>query len=393
MTFRNKQKLQHRKGNLFFCASIFVFYMIQYFSNWKMLRIWNIDVNQHFSDLQLTWHQLVCGFRRNPGEEFECGKLDSDYIYGHILTPLANLRILDTHKNLFATISVIAALAAILYLVFHFLAIGNHTTLVFLLLMISPPIQLLVQRGNLDLHLTALLLVSFYLIHKGKRWSGFFLACLVALIKLYAVPIVIILCIVGVIEKIRYWYLQVIVAISVLMICLYDYGSIRTSIPSPNWGSFGFKPTTYWISYVTQKGSFLSGVIVVAFIMLLMFAFGKFQTAVLPTSKNSYQVVTVVALLPIFLSTYFLVSSFDYRLIILNLLGVAIASGMTKPQQRLFLVICLASLVSINYFSFNANGFFQASGDLLVSAWVGYFFCLAIIQLKQFQSAIRGDFH
>lgn len=384
---KNKQAISRWESIYFFI--IFIFYLSQYFTKWKMLSSWNIDISQNFSDFQLTWRQIVCGFRKNPGKEFECAELDSEYIYGHILTPLAQLRFLDDYIELIAFASVLISVIVIIYFIFSYLALDNLTKFVFVLLFISPPIQLLIQRGNLDLLLTAFLLCSSFLVIKGRQWSSFFVISFVALVKLYALPALVIFCAHGMFRRNKHRFAQVLITISILIVCAIEYLNNRTLIPSPKWGSFGFMPTTYWISEVIDTRGLISTSALIVTLVVFVFIFRKNEKVFFSSKYDAFQFSSLDVIVPIFLVTYFLVSSFDYRLIILDLIGITVASGISKSGSRLVPLILLLSLLSTNYFSFNTNGTFQALGDLMVSIWVSYCVSLVLFRLSQLVSGRR----
>jgi hypothetical protein len=358
-------------------AVILLGYLWQYFSGWKLLTYWGIDVERNFSDFHLTWRQLVCGFREYPEATFDCVNLNSKYIYGNILAHISQFSFIDPVIDVFALISVVASFLILTYFLITYLPTPGLAKIIIVLILISPPVQLLVQRGNIDIHLTALLAVAVILINNGKIFFGFVFICVATLVKFYALPVVIFYSIKYTVERKRFWLAYLCSAFVVAVYCFLNYSSVMSSIPSPNWAAFGFRNTAYWLDFIIPGDLKFSQVILIILMTAIYFlARAKlFDSTFINLEESHTSILLVFGTL--FLLVYFSGSNFDYRLIILDIVGIAIVGTPNLFARCQIYWVSILSLVLINYLSFNTNGYLQAFGDLLIAFWAVWLIALS----------------
>lgn len=113
----------------------------------------------------------------------ECSSVP--YIYG--LFPVAAIHTFHISSMSVTFLAYLQGLVAVLGFSYFASTLRKKYFIVFILALLSPPISLLFERGNLDLILISGLLLLGYLFKSGKRYSSLVLTTILALLKFYPV--------------------------------------------------------------------------------------------------------------------------------------------------------------------------------------------------------------
>jgi hypothetical protein len=358
----------NRISNSFFSIVVFGFYGVQVFLKWPLLKYWNIEVTGNLSDFQQTWRLQACNFRTNPDISFKCADNTDPYIYGKIFGQFGKLKIFDAYISSIGYFTTFFSLL-ILVLITIVVCRGSHLALFYsTLIFFSPPMQLLIQRANLDLIIACSIFISLYLLKHNRVYWSFVIIVVISLIKFYPIFIL------GVYfirhaTFARSRILQV-SSLAVLGLVVYEVSQVRENLPDPVWAGFGLKANLFWMSKIFQSDLFwvfgiTAGAILIFFISFDSRPIRKRCVKILKMEFDSDLVFLSFSI--VFTFIFISVNSFDYRIIFLNCAFLFFIPYLSsKPDGKRWSLIISLLLLGANWLSFNSSNEIQMVGDFLI---------------------------
>ena len=361
---------------------------------WPILKLWNIYANNGFIDFAVPLHHIDCFSR---GVDIKILRSDigvcSGYWYGEAWLQLGKL------INLYQ-VNVYVLVFPLIFIFYWWFAVQFKTAIagkeltariLIVTLLLSPPLILLIQRGNLDL-LMILILISAALLLNSEKERNVFLAFLIitfaVLIKFWALPalIVVILRMKNRLLRIFSLLLSVIITVRVIG----EYKQIQFGqAPQSNINVFGFKflsvkiDSTTTFAMETSKSMILdlSFFLVVTAIIFLGFKIFQHKASgeLLSIQKLHDPIFAIFGSCYVF--CYFASMNVDYRLVILIIVGLRLVTLVnTKELINVILLIANAT-VWLTY----PSGQLQIVGDFMASI-----FCATILLLFTHEQVKRG---
>jgi len=227
------------------------FFAVQYLSNWWTLRVSGIRGGS-FIDLAavLRWSDCfrAVGNSVYAPEDGKCG----GYLYGSTLLRVLNfLGISATQTKFWGLFSGAVICISLGSLAVFFTNKKSLNLLLVGLVLSSPGLWLLIERGNIDGLIFLLLLASSILIAKGFEIPAIFLIAITALFKFYTAPLLLVLVVISRTKRAR--ATAVILFLTVIPIIFIEYLSIETNFPNTWFISFGAPSIGFWINLFGDK--------------------------------------------------------------------------------------------------------------------------------------------
>jgi hypothetical protein len=341
-----------------------------------MLKYWNIEVTSNLSDFQQTWRLQTCNFRTNPEISFRCADNTDPYIYGRIFGQLGKIRLLDPFVTSIGYLTTFLSLLVLVFLTVT-LCKGNNKALFFAVtIFFSPPMQLLIQRANLDLVIACSIIISLYLLKHNYIFLSFLIIAVISLIKFYPIFVL------GVyfirnktFAKFRSIQLSCLV---VLGLVGFEVSQMRENLPNPVWAGFGLKANVFWISKIVQANQILFfGLIAgTALTFYILFSLSRVRTIFKRISKIGFDSNSMfLSFSIVFIFIFISVNSFDYRLIFLNVAFLFyLVNVSAQPDSKWISPTVSLLLFGANWFSFNSSNELQLVGDFFILA----LFCILV---------------
>jgi len=367
---------------------IFGFFSVQEKTNWPLLRFSGIRSFSFFTDLGWVFKTAdsarVIGwdiYEPNPPKDY------SAYLYGSNLIRAVNfLGITEAQTKIIGWILMLL-FSALIGTVMSLLKDNGILASIFCFsLLISPPNQLLIERGNFDLVIILSLSIISFLIMKNKYYYSLLILFVITSFKFYTIPIFVYLIYLSKSKFSRFVGASLLVTSGFLVIN--DLSKIKIDFPRPSWAAFGnpifgiyFHRFGVDLPTLVQD---LIGLISLAFALIIIKTFLNLQNFILPETsilkspKNFKDSIFNVYILT-FLICYFSSTNFDYRLIYL-IIPALIYINMLRSSKMA--VGCLGILLALTgWLSYN-SGDWQLLGDLCILFWVGIFVRSVLIELQ-----------
>jgi len=245
------------------------------------------------------------------------------------------------------------------------------------LVFVSPPVMLLLERGNFDILMIVLLFLSAFAYSKNHISSSIALICLSALFKFYTLPIALVL--IFFLKTKSSIFFGLVTTLLTTFLVLFDLVRIQHSFPTSISGAFGNQLLGSYIeifgfefSRVTRD---LIGVLSIVFVMTAIDRvrfFKRFFPIVL--NKDNAQSKLFFILEAFFFAAFFCCFfggiSYDYRLIFLQ---VATFLEITRLHNLGYSVFGQqVLLLIISWFSFNLL-YLQPLSDIAILLITAYF--------------------
>ena len=291
----------------------------------------------------------------------------SNYVYG---TLLIGLLYLISSTTWISILLGLLSLVLISGVIAHFVSLINvqlpYKLLFGIFLVISPPIALLAERGNIDSIIIFVLLISLSLCYsKPDQFSGFLLLALTCAIKFYTLPLFVIIffC-----QKRYSKVSQILLFAITIMLTMLDFFRIESLPTKSPYASFG---NSLFGDYVSQiyAGTTLAIIVGMIFGFITYVSVLIFFRLIL---KRDYTDVTFSGsekniflsfyMFLVFLSCYFAGRNYDYRLLILI---ISIYFLVPVCPRRIKATLLTASFVCL-FLSYNVNSEMQAVGDVFL---------------------------
>lgn len=357
---------------IFLNLTIVVFASIQVLTDWSLLKYWKMAGTVRFMDLNLVLQSADC--YENEGLNVYSHQIGEKCAYNYgstLIRILSFLKIGESSTFIFGlfAILVISISLSLVELVSRKKTFAQYTFI--LALILSPPILLLMERGNVDTLILACLIVVIALIIRNKILLAFIVIALITLFKFY--PIVLFGLILIKIKK-RWVSLVALGLISLVSFQVFNDISQGPGYINIFWASFGSPIWGIYAGYIGIDIKYELSIILGAciFLVLLFLVNGllKRTKSSIPRERifDSEGVETLFTYTStIFLFCYLLGMNFDYRLVfflICNLILI-FASNLSTPLITVLKVL----LIPAFWFSYNLHEL-QPVGDLSLALLV-----------------------
>ena len=381
-----------------------IFFAVQNLTNWWALSVSGIR-GGNFIDLGAVLRWSDCfkteGTLVYGPEDGKCG----GYLYGSALLRVFNFLGIRENQTQFWGLFGGLVLAICLGLLANvFISTDRISKLFVVLVLSSPGIWLLVERGNIDELIFVLILLSTFLFIRGFEIPAILIIAITALFKFYTAPLLLLLVIVAKRNRLR--LLALASFFLVVPLVAVDYFRIKASFPSTWFVSFGSPAIGFWVNLFGEKFgqdwihlSAISGHILgLALLIFSIFAVNKFayvekQLEFPPNKSNDGGKIDAILLIfgSVYVLCYVLGMNYDYRLIFAAVSGVAlIVRSSTRPyvvliKWSLFLGLWLSSFTfglqnTPNIETITAFVLIQFVGDIALGIFTA-FLSLQLIKL------------
>lgn len=355
------------------------FFGAQYLSNWWTLRVSGIR-GGNFIDLGavLRWSdcfQTIGNSVYGP-EDGKCG----GYLYGSTLLRVFNFLGISAAQTKFWGLLVGAVICISLGALAIFFANTKGLNLFLVgLILSSPGLWLLVERGNIDELIFLLVLASSVLIVKGLEIPAILLIAISALFKFYTIPLLFVLAVICKTKKTKIFAL-ITFLLTVPLIAV-DYLNIQTAFPNTWFVSFGAPSVGFWINlfgeqfglewpYIGTLAGHGLGLIILSISVFIIHRFShnkmkNYTNQNIEIVKKSGPDSFLLLFGSVFLICYLIGMSYDYRLIFAAVSGMFLIS---RNLDRPFAGIIKGSLLLglwLSSFSFGITN--DKSGETIVS--------------------------
>lgn len=358
---------------MFFIVGIAVYEVL----DWPLVKWSNFQGQMKFTDLTSVLDSAICFDNQNGGittraTEFALSE-NCNYVYGKfLLLILSKVGIPVSYANVIGIILSLAVSLIILTVLqsYSFRLVRPLIQVFILLSALSPTISLLMERGNLDSFCLILISLSAFSTWKKRTFLGLLFLLISALVKFYTIPLAIILTIY--IFKNKRSYSAVVCTTIVSIEVFIELLSLKDFLPKSDFASFGITIFGMNLQRIGLPLNTLTTFVLGFLSILCMYFFLKKLTPslVAPTFKGKFDgqiSLTYVFFSTVFLSCYFLGSSYDYRLVFLFLAAsLYLVITPIRIDLQIFLGGCL---ILSTWLSFNSS-YLQILGDLSILVWV-----------------------
>ena len=218
---------------------IFGFFAIQEKTNWPLLRFAGIRSFSFFTDLGWVFKTSdsarIIGwdiYDPNPPKDY------SAYLYGSNLIRVVDFLGITEAQTKIAGWSLMLVFSMLIGIVMSQLTDNRiFSSILGFIVLVSPPNQLLIERGNFDLVIIAILAFISYLIVKNNHFLVLFLLFSITLFKFYTLPLFIYLIYLSRSKAIKFSGGLLFIITSVLV--FNDLNKIKIDFPRPSWAAFG----------------------------------------------------------------------------------------------------------------------------------------------------------
>lgn len=344
---------------------LFIFFVFMQLTTWIPLRYWHIWGGGNFIDSQQILQWSKCYEMQGNlvfSNEGEC----SGYIYGSTL-----LKILSFIKSDVNVTQIVGYFLMLILAISISLSVGhfkvNRPNPAIFLVIISPPVLLLAERGNFDIVMFALIGLAGFLFSKNAQIWALMPLALATLLKFYSLPVFLLFYLLG--ENRKQKLTTCLVGIAVSIQVAYDLQIIKTSFPSGFSWKFG---ASIWTRYFTQLGisdpgeavNNISGLAIFLLVVLVTSLFLKNRKMFDSSHDDGHRTKRLLfyVFLLTHISCFMLGMSFDYRLIFLAIASVIyLDSFCTRGDTNTNLIFVL-TLISM-WLTYPSTGL-EPVGDL-----------------------------
>jgi hypothetical protein len=350
------------------------FFLIMQLTTWPPLRFWGWWGGGNFLD---TWQVLTSSdcYRSIGLQVYELENPCMIYAYGRpLLVPLAELHIGASQTSLFGIIFLIFVSATISIMITSLDYASRRKTLVAMIVAFSPPVLLLVDRGNFDSLIVFMVLLAAWIHAKGNSIIATLLIFLTAIFKYYTAPLLLLMVFVSKnkISKGIAGLLCLVAALSILRDLKITQFIFTTTNPNLTFG------LGHEFLYMSNYNSFdwmekyrqVGGAVFVLVCFGASFLWLRKKAIELNGSKdkafarNLYVFSTTVII-----SCYLTGVSADYRLIFLLISGITLLSTFRISEG--FDTVALHVICGILWLTF-PSGDLEIIGDALLSIYIGF---------------------
>jgi len=365
----NLVKHKHLFDKTWFMALVyFSFFLVMQLTNWRPVKYWGLrGEGTNFIDTEqvLAWTQC---YKKVGDQIFQAEGYCSGYIYGKIIPVL--FTVIPESDYLVSLVGYLFLIAVAIVLGTTTASLKNQNMKIFsIVIFISPPILLLVERGNFDSVMLGLVFLAAILFSKKHKILSFIAIAVASLVKFYTFPVLLFFLFDFQKKKVNYIYLPGF--IFVLFLLYEEIRAIKSSFPSDSTYKFGM---SIWVRYLPADRipfnidllANLFGILILAIVGVAILSVYKSKLLPRNNPKSEQQNLHTNIFIFLFfchLVCFFTGMSYDYRLVFLAVSGIYILSLKVLTQEVESLVMVL--LVISMWLTYPSGGL-QPIGDLAI---------------------------
>jgi hypothetical protein len=362
-------------------STLFIFFVLMQLSTWLPLRYWRIWGGGNFIDSQQILQWSKC-YKEMGNLVFSSQGDCSGYIYGRTLIRILSfLHLNPTHTQIFGY-AFMLILAFTISFQLNTFQLFRANPLLFIVVL-SPPVLLLAERGNFDTLVLALVVSAGLLFTKDHQLLSLIPLALATLIKFYTFPLFLILFLLNNSKSRK--LATAAVALLVLAQVFVDLQLIQTSFPTGFSWKFG---ASIWPRYLTQlnfsdPGELIDSIIgFIVFLIIatvLIYLSKRLNVSVSSTAVGSFPSRIIFYLLfGTHLSCYFFGMSFDYRLVFFAISGIIYLRSFVEKEDLLSKIVFIGLVIAL-WLTYPSYGL-EPIGDLALEC-VTFIFGVRFLQL------------
>lgn len=372
-----KFKLNHKEPRaylIYFVLVNFCYFLIRLKDWWKYLSV--PTMNPGFADLRAYTAQVSCAEQGINYMLTICDHFGRNVTFLQVWVPLFKLLHLNDSKAALIGNMLQLSFFAAIYLLAYKLNINitkMRNLIPLTLILFSPPIALLVERGQTEMFLFVATTICVFCVRNGRNTITFIILGILSVFKIY--PFILIFIILGyrpILKKRSDLVFGVNLLALVAVIIIFNkkviYEMTQNSISGGFGRTFGITNIPYLILKVlnhfrTFQNEISLERVQIQIIGLLLFCLVVISILISklvsnessnfsPLPNNLFSVIQIIFLSLIFIS-YFLVSSFDYRMcyfVPLFLGYLKISENVKLFSRSYFLVIFILALLWAQYY-------------------------------------------
>jgi hypothetical protein len=354
-------------------GAVFGFFIFQLSAGWFFLGRTSIN----FGDLEYV---VQCAKSDGLASNFFSKNGCTSYMYGSLV--LRIIEIFGVSKQIVypAGILMIACVSFIL----SYLSISNNngikSLVVGFVIIFSPPVELILQRGNLDSLIFTLVFISSILILKNRFFLALMLLCICSLVKFYTIPTLIVLSIFYAVKRNSKMKSQIYL-LPILLICAIDVWNV-SYFPSGAQNFFGAPIFGEYLMFLISGPNSHASIFLGQSIGICLFIFACMVFVKLSAFKNIYptlgkgdfnrnSIILFSINFLVFFSCYFAGLNIDYRLIFIA--AATLAFLTIKPKLENLYVYPIALTISIILYTSYNTYVLQPIGDFFILIITAYF--------------------
>lgn len=352
---------------------IFGFFLYQLINGWFFLGRTKIN----FGDLDYV---VSCGNKNGLNWSYFSDNGCSGYMYGSLILRLVEVFGLNNQQ-----VYIIGLLFFIGFsIIFSSLTISSHNPILSLMagsiIIFSPPVELILQRANIDALIFILVYVSSELILRHKFGWALFLLSICSLMKFYTLPLLIAISLLYTVKQKKRIRSQFYL-LFVLLICVIDINNVGY-FPGDAQNFFGAPIFGEYLQYLiygpnTHSNLFISGLLGILLYWIFCYFFYRISLIlpIYPSMSNVFLNRKALILFSmnflVFASCYLAGLNIDYRLVFIAVPILAFFNlKIEKSSWLKFPLLFVAFLVL--YTSYNTY-IFQPIGDFFILLLIAYF--------------------
>jgi hypothetical protein len=391
--------LKHLFNKTWFMALLYTsFFVSMQLTDWRPIRYWNLrGEGTNFIDTEqvLNWTQCY----KNVGDQiFQAEGFCSGYIYGKIIPVL--FTVIPSNDYLVGIVGYVFLLMIAIVLGATTASLSTMQMKLFsAIVFISPPVLLLVERGNFDSVMVGLVSLAAMMLNQNRKFFSFAFISFASSIKFYTLPLLLIFIFENSRKKINYIYLPGVFLVTFLV---YEgIRNIKSSFPTDSTYKFGM---SIWIRYLPAERIPFNVELLANLVGLIIF----FLVAVVVSIAYKSKIWSSINILVEedknkvnFFNLFFLCHaicffsgmSYDYRLIFLAVSGIYFLSLRTSSAGVDSLV---KALLVISVWLTYPSGGLQPIGDLAICV-ITFLLSIEFLKLNSLpfgaKRVMRGDGH
>ena len=342
------------------------FFGIQYLSDWWLLRVSGIR-GGNFTDLSAVLRWSDCYPKVGSAVYDVADGKCSGYFYGSALLRAFNLLGINAAQTKFwGIVGGVIFCISLGFLAAFLVSRKAVNPIVVGLTLSSPPLWLLIERGNIDVLIFLLVLISSFLLFRGFDLIAIAIITITALFKFYTLPILLILALTSRTKKSR--VIALVAFLVVVPFIAIDLFKFQSGFPSTWFLSFGVPSIGFWINLIGENlglswlhigapAGHVFGLVVYAASIAILKIFtdrSSKNLLVLDYQKTDKKGIDTLLLIlgSVFVICYLLGMNFDYRLIFVAIAGLALVGQTQQSSLRKNLQYLLITALWLSCFSF-----------------------------------------
>jgi hypothetical protein len=346
------------KPSLIFLAVFYIFYFGEVILSWPLLRHMGIRGGRNFEDLYAILGAAKCkppSFI--PGTDNLC-----IFPYGSTLHGVLRISPFPLGLWNFFGWVLIGLIGVLLYFVSKLNSIGDRwTTSLYVVTFCSPPIILLLERGNFDAVMVLIICFAGYCLGTNRQGAGVILLIISALFKFYTLPLLVITFVLS--KRVRIRILSCVGLIASIATVWIDREVISSgthigafaAFGTPVYGSYLNKlddqiHLSYSNSHIFGLIAFVISVICGIYLLRMKSIFLPKQSMKSKTNDLTSGEWIYVLTSSTTISCFMLSNNFDYRLIYILITGVMYLKLYSlNRKQMIFAVFTIIGVAWMNY--------------------------------------------